>query len=142
MTPDDGAAPSPRWTEEESHAGEVRAYQKRFSEIGSIAPQLYALLLEAEAVWGPELSSKWKKVNRLQNEFTTQTQLYLDYTDPRNKRADLTAFYADKDAVAAAKLIVKAIGEQEGQNDFSNRLAAAIAEVEDYLRPKLERRTQ
>lgn len=142
MTPDDGAAPSPRWTEEESHAGEVRAYQKRFSEIASIAPQLYALLLEAEAVWGPELSSKWKKVNRLQNEFTTQTQLYLDYTDPRNKRADLTAFYADKDAVAAAKLIVKAIGEQEGQNDFSNRLAAAIAEVEDYLRPKLERRTQ
>ena len=129
-------------TEDERHLGLMRAYQRRFNEIGAVGPQLYALLLESEAVWGPELSGRWKKVNRLQNELSSQTQLYLDYTDPRNKGADPSAFYADKDAIKAAHLIVHSVGEAEGTNDFSKRFAAAIAEVEDYLRPKLGRRPQ
>ena len=75
----------------------------------------------------------------MQNELSSQTQLYLDYSDPKNKGADPTAFYANKEAKEAARLVVHPNGEADGKNDFSNRLASAIAEVEDYLRPKLGR---
>ena len=140
---DDGATEASRIpTRKESHAGMRRAFQRRFSEIGASAPQLYALLLEAEAVWGPELSSIWRDVNRLQNELSSETGLYLDFLEAQDEGADPTNFYPDKAAQMASRQIIYSNGESEGKNDFSNRMKAAISRLEDYLRPKLGRPTQ
>ena len=126
-------------TENVRHAGLTRAHQRRFSEIGLSGPQIYALLLEAEAVWGPEMSRLWGDVNRLRNELVSQTQLYLDYSDPSNKGDDETAFYGNREARLAARLIVYSNDAADGTNEFSNRFTLAVALVEDYLRNKLGR---
>ncbi|MCO5127032.1 MAG: hypothetical protein M9957_07020, partial [Rhodobacteraceae bacterium] len=126
-------------TSKESHEGLVRAHQRRLNEFGVIRPQLYALLLEAEAVWGADLSKLWRGLDRLQGELISQTQLYLEFSDPENSSAPETAYYASKEARAAGEKIVYSNGEAEGQNDFSNRFLAAFSRVEDYLRAKLGR---
>jgi hypothetical protein len=139
MLDDDKAERPETLTRKESNAGMRRAFQRRFSEIGSSAPQLYALLLESEAVWGPELSTIWRDVNRLQNELSSETSLYLDFLEAQDDGADPTNFYPDKAAQIAARKIIYSNGESDGKNEFSNRVKAAIARLEDYLRPKLGR---
>lgn len=142
MRDDDKTENSGIRTPDESNAGMRRAFQRRFSEIGSNAPQLYALLLEAEAVWGPQLSAIWRDVNRLQNELSSATSLYLDYLESQGKGVDPTVFYPDKAAQMAARKIIYSNGESDGKNEFSNRIKAAISRLEDYLRPKLGRPNQ
>ena len=142
MRDDDTSASPGIPTSKERHAGMRRAFQRRFSEIGINAPQLYALLLETEAVWGPELSVIWRDVNRLQNELSSETGLYLDFLESKDAGADPTNFYPDQSAQMAARKIIYSNGESEGNNDFSNRMKAAISRLEDYLRPKLGRPAQ
>ena len=127
-------------TRRQNHDGTRRAIQRRFSEIEKSTPQLYALLLEAEAVWGQELSAIWPDVIRLYNELSSQAKLYLEFLESQDAGADPKNFYPDNAAQMAARRIISSNGESEGENDFSNRLEAAICRLEDYLRGKLGRR--
>ena len=126
---------------DEHHAGRTRAHQRRFNEIGVSGPQIYALLLEAEAVWGQDMSKLWKVVNRLKNELMSETERYLESSHPSNKEADETAYYGTKEAKLAARLVVFSNSGTDGKNEFFDRFASAIASVEDYLRTKLGRAT-
>ena len=135
MRQDDGTPLTGRETANERHAGTDRAHRRRWEPISKHNSEVYALLLEAEAVWGREPKELWLAVQKLQNELLAETEMLVEANSPDNIRSD--NFYPTKEDRVKSRQIVYSnkIGDQE--NEFTERLQSAFEKVEDFVRAKM-----
>lgn len=109
-----------------------RAYQRRWQKVYDVRAELYSLLLEAEAVWGDELSSSFEKIATLENELFGTLQLYIRLRDPNEDEETKVAL--DKIYRGKRDIIYDRLDDDEYRKDFSK----ALEPFEKIVRSKLE----
>ncbi|MNJ54088.1 hypothetical protein D3C77_495120 [compost metagenome] len=118
-----------------SYRNVARAYTNRFAPIGEVRARLNTSLLESEAVWDKELKSRCEAMFKLQHELFTYISFYLIASNPDENDARVRSFQK----VLRERRDVMYDIPLEGDDEFKKELDAALAHVEDYLRPKLIR---
>lgn len=113
--------------------GKEKAYASRWNAVGDIRGDIYADLLESEALWGNEIQTKYSVFFELQGELTVAINSLLVQHDPdmreETKRAYSTMMAGRRDVIYAV----------EGDDPFQEDVDEAIREIEVYLRPKLSK---
>lgn len=113
----------------------ARAYQNRFAPIGEVRVRINTSLLESEAVWDAELKSRFDPIFHLQQELWINVNAYLVSINP--DETDSRSHSYRKILDETRDVLYEAPPGME--DDFKKELDAALAHVEDYLRPKLIR---
>ncbi|MCV2871845.1 hypothetical protein OEZ71_06005 [Defluviimonas sp. WL0050] len=115
--------------------GVIVAYARRWERHSNAKNALDALLIEADAVWGEDLSNLVKPLRDLEHELFVYIMLHLDAHFRNN--ADLQNSYREILKKKRDILYDLLSEDDEFRKDFSHHLSA----VEDYLRDKLGRST-
>lgn len=121
--------------QQRNYRNTARAYQSRFAPIDEVRSRISTSLLESEVVWDKELKSRFDPIFRLQHELWINVNAYLvsinpDETDSRS-RSYQKILHERRDVLYEMPPGM--------DDDFRNELDAALAHIEDYLRPKLIR---
>ena len=117
------------------HYGRTQAYQARWDRVQKERTNLYADLLESEALWGLELKTLFGDISSLQHELWLCVHRYLEISDPDT---DAETRKALRDIKNSERNILYDNLSESG-DDFKNEMHAAIERIEAYLKPKLIR---
>lgn len=114
--------------------GTSRDYQARWDKVRNENTNLYADLLEAEALWGNELKTLFKAVFDLEHELMAAIRHYLERINPDTPQSL-------KDALRRIdekrRDIMYDDFSDEG-DEFKNDFRIAVENIEKYLKPKLK----
>jgi hypothetical protein len=113
--------------------GTSKAYQVRLDKVQTERTNLYADMLEAEAIWGSELNSLFKVVFDLQHELFTKIRLNLELMNPDTRDAQKKAII--KIAGKFEDIIYSHFGDEPDK--YKKDLLDAIESIELYFKPKL-----
>lgn len=136
------AAEMPSPPEEEAKAmsrdeirfyGISKAYQARWDDVNQERTDLYADLLEAEALWGEDLKELYKVLFTLQHELLNDIRNFVELINPDTNRDDKEAI--TKIRKEARKIMYDDLSE-EG-DEFKNEFKIGVEGIEKYLKPKL-----
>ena len=108
--------------EREKRAQEL-VYQARWKPVIQARIEFDAELLEAEALWGPEMQPLGLAVKQCMGELVAALQRYLSHRMPD----DLERYQAIHDIVFGSE-----------DDEYTKRLQVAIAAIENSLRPHLK----
>ncbi len=115
--------------------GDVFAYNARLDAHRIHSNGLAALVVEADAVWGPDFRSMTKKLRELENEVGHAIWLHFRCVDPRSD-PELRREFQE---IRRGKRDI--IYDRFNENDpIRNELEEAIKPIEAYLRGKLDRK--
>ncbi|OYX43626.1 MAG: hypothetical protein B7Z02_08805 [Rhodobacterales bacterium 32-67-9] len=119
--------------DQQRRQGVIVAYTRRWGQHAHAKNELDALLIEADAVWGPELTSLVKPLRDLEHELFVYIVLHLD----AHLRIDTDLQKSYREILRTKRDILYDVMSEkdEFRMDFSHHLGAA----EDYLRDKLGR---
>lgn len=118
-----------------SYRNTARAYQNRFALVAEVRARLATSLIESEAVWDAELKTRFAPIFKLQHELWMNVSTYLVTANPDEKEERVRSYQK----ILNGRRDVLYESPLEGDDDFKKELDAALAHVEDYLRPKLIR---
>jgi len=112
------------------NAAQQNAYIKRFRVITNVFEELYPLEVEAQVVWGNEISNFIREIQRLviKLKFAMKDSPTFNSQNPKlnqTKRDEIDKFMLDS-------------GDDD---DFSTDVEEIISRINDYLSPYLDRRT-
>lgn len=112
--------------------GTANAYQKRWDAVSAVRVDLQTELLEAEALWGREVYTKFKPLDSLQLELASKLRLYLEVCNPDNHSRDTyqQAYHQKRD-------ILYDLGDDEKPDDFDSEMSQAVTAIELFLKPHL-----
>lgn len=113
--------------------GISNAYKNRWDNVLTQRTSLYADLVEAEAIWGDELETLFKKLFSLEEELFLRIKYYLEMIDPDE---DASRKDALRDIIRKMRDImydVSSATDDEYKIEFNN----GIKDIEKYLKPKL-----
>ena len=113
--------------------GTSKAYQTRWDKVNAQKTELYADLLEAEAIWGGQLNSLFSSLFALEHELYTRVRHYLILIDP-------DAAQSKKDVIERFEEANRDIMYDDMSyepDDFKADMLREISEIENYLKPKL-----
>lgn len=111
--------------------GIYKAYEKRWEKVGSLHSEIYASLIEAEALWGDELSAMWKGLRKKENELLIQLQNYIRLCNPK------TSSY-EKERLQASQEKMHDILYDVGDNDsFKNQFEIELSKMTGYIKNKI-----
>jgi hypothetical protein len=110
-----------------------KAYQVRWDKVQTERTNLYADMLEAEAIWGSELNSLFKVVFDLQHELFTKIRHHLELINPDVKEAKKEAIIKIDDK--SRDIMYEDFGDDPDK--YKKDLLDAIESIELYLKPKL-----
>lgn len=110
------------------------AYKKRFEVLDESFKELKDLSLEAEVEWGPELNEATEKIRACRGELLTTIHRYV--WAELNPKAEVLNKTEEGDRRRNAVLYEQ---DGEGDQDFSEEIADAVAEFESRLRPHVEK---
>ncbi|MGV0981011.1 MAG: hypothetical protein ACOYB0_01480 [Polynucleobacter sp.] len=113
--------------------GTSKAYEARWNNVQKERANLYADLLEAEALWGKELNDLFKVVFLLQHELFICINRYLEVINPDTDDMSKKSTHSIKNK---SRDIMYSDLSDEG-DDFQKDLMASIKNIEKYLKPKL-----
>jgi hypothetical protein len=113
--------------------GASKAYQARWDKVQTERTALYADILEAEAIWGPELNSLFKKVFNLQHELFTKIRHYLELINQDTHEASKEAIR--KIDEKSRDIMYDMSGDEP--DVYKQDLLNSIESIELYLKPKL-----
>lgn len=113
------------------------AYVARLSEGEAIWTSLQPDLLEAEALWGPNVGRRFSGMLRLDNELRSFVEAHLAAQDP-DAFEDRRAAYARLNR--NRRDVIYDVGSHDEPDEFERDLRTAVAAVEAELRPRLLRR--
>ena len=116
--------------------GTSKAYEARWNNVQKERTNLYADLLEAEALWGKELNGLFKVVFLLQHELFICINHYLEVINPDADDMSKKAIHSIKNK---SRDIMYSDLSDEG-DDFQKDLIASIKNIEKYLKPNLSHR--
>lgn len=115
--------------------GTSKAYQKRWDKVQNERTNLYADLLEAEALWGDELKELFKVIYDLETELGSYIRYYLVIISPETHEAK-------KDSIQrllTKKRDVMYDDLSQEEDDFKKEFRGGVEKIEKYLKPKLSR---
>ena len=113
--------------------GTSKAYQARWDKVQSERTNLYADLLEAEAIWGNVLKDLFKKIFDLEHELFTRIRHYIELINPDTNEASKEAIR--KIDEKKRDIMYDDLGEEP--DEYKQELISAIEGIEKYLKPKL-----
>ena len=117
------------------HFGTVSAYQARWEKVRAERSNLYAELLESEAVWGPELTTLFKPVFSLEHELSTAVRNYLEVMDPNTRPETVDAI----ETIRRRKRDILYDDLSEEGDDYRKDFKTAVKAISDYVKPKFSR---
>ena len=115
--------------------GVVTAYVRRWERHGERKNELDALLIETDAVWGPDLSGLVSKLEALDHELFVYIKLFLD----ANYRGDTELAQSYRGILKTKRDII--YDRLDEEDAFRQDFVKALGPVEQYLRGKLGRTT-
>lgn len=129
----EGYSPHPRDRTDESEAEAwAYVYTNRWKPVVEAAQEFEAQVLEAEALWGSEIKKKAYALRRCATDLRVSMESMV-----RNKASGGEDFKADKEY---KKSVESEIWEyKEDENELSQKIATAVAEIETEVRPHLKR---
>ena len=110
-----------------------KAYQARLDKVQNVRTNLYADLLEAEALWGDELKELFKVVFDLEHELFTSIRHYIELINPDTNEASKEAI---RNIDKKRRDIMYDDLSDEG-DEYKNDFKVGVENIEKYLKPKL-----
>jgi len=122
--------------EQISYFGESEAYKNRWEKVGKVRSEMYADLISAEVFWGNELRSMFKeKLYSLESELLIYIRTHLKATNP-DEEEDFRKSYS-RILRKRREIIYDDKYYDDGEDEFSSDVSAAIAEIENYIRARI-----
>ncbi|MCG7488125.1 hypothetical protein MHN79_01355 [Vibrio sp. Of14-4] len=109
--------------------GTSKAYQNRWVKVQDQRTNLYTDLVEAEVIWGDELSKLFKNVFDLEHKLFTSIHQYLKLINPKTSNASKKVIKID------SEIMYDDLGKTP--DNFKCEMLTAISAIEDYIKPKL-----
>ncbi len=116
------------------HYGISHAYQVRWDKVKTDRSNLYADLLESEALWDLTCKELFQVLFDLEHELFTDIRQYLELINPQT-RQDMKNALAE---IRRDRREVMYDHSGEDPDDFKQEVQAAINAIEAYLKPKLK----
>lgn len=114
------------------HYGTFKAYDARWNKLAEVRPQIYANMIEAEALWGDEITKLWEKMIDKENDLLIAIQDYLTFINP-----DIDFF--DKEHLKPEHRNVRKIVFQGSRDDpFKPEFDSRLKELTNYLKDRLK----
>ena len=115
--------------------GISNAYLARWDKVREIRSDLYADLLDTEALWGTALNDIFKVAFTLEHELFTNIRQYLVIINPDTKAAKRNA--VERIFEKKRDVIYDELGEEP--DEFKKEFREAVKKIEAYLKQKLSR---
>lgn len=112
------------------------AHYARLDSIHAVYQEIEALMIEAEAVWGDNISAEWKKLGSDLSHFFAQTQLFLSWKAAGQPRS-IDGYFGDEAGRQRNYAIVFVAPGEDETNPFSQTLIATTGDLKAKLRVKL-----
>lgn len=106
--------------------GEIAAYEMRWKELQEALSSVYPDLLEAEALWGSEITAKFQPLTDCVSDLQLAIDNYVRYLSSE-----------DRNACPVTEEDRKVLYDLGKDNFYSKRLVGAITQIENFLRPRL-----
>lgn len=122
--------------EDVQHYGYATAYQNRWEKVVEARDELQTELFEAEVLWGKEINTRYSAC------FTLEKELWvylLTYLESRNPRASPGMQEAKERVLANRRDVLREFSSVDEEDEFSRDVSAAIARIEDFLKPRLRK---
>lgn len=113
--------------------GTSKAYQARWAKVQAERTNLYADLLESEAIWGDDLKNLFKTLFNLEHELFTSIRHYIDLINPETEEASKESI---RNIDKKRRDIMYDDLSEEG-DDYRKEFQLGIEAIEQYLKPKL-----
>lgn len=113
--------------------GHSKAYQARWDKVQEQRTNLYADLLESEAIWDDELKKLFKVLFNLEYELLTNIQHHINLINPdidEHKKEAIRNIDKNKRDILYDNL------SEEG-DEYRKDFLLGVEEIEKYLKPKL-----
>jgi len=109
-----------------------KAFEARWKMISEVRPEIYANLIEAEALWGNEISKLWKEIIKKEDDLLIALQDYLEFIDPDvNLR--------DKEHLKDEHRNVRRIIFEGSKDDvFKSEFDSRLENMTSYIKQKLK----
>ncbi|WP_426192562.1 hypothetical protein [Massilia sp. DWR3-1-1] len=125
----------PLGREDSEYRGLVLAYEGRWGKLVAVHSDLQTDLIEGEVVWGDAVHQKFKSLLALVEELGSAIRAYLASSNP-SLDPETRGLYSD---MLAKKRDVMYDTSDFQRNEYTEEIKLALAETEQYLRPKLDR---
>ncbi len=122
--------------EQISYYGTSKAYQSRWDKVQKERTNLYADLLEAEALWGKELNDLFKIIFDLERELFINIRNYLTVINPDTDNAMKEAM--QKIRKSKRDIMYSDFGDES--DAYQKEFKTGVENIEKYLKPKLSHR--
>jgi len=94
---------------------------------------LYADLLEAEALWGLDLKNLFRTIYELEHELFAYIRLYLRVINPDDSEGSRQAY--KKILGNKRDIMYDDLGDED--DDYKKEFREGVEKIEEYLKPKL-----
>lgn len=112
--------------------GLFKAYEKRWEKVAGLHSEIYASLIEAEALWGDELSAMWKDLRKKENELLIQLQNYIQICNPRTPTHE-------KERLQASQEKMHNTLYEGGKSDlFKSQFETDLSKMTGYIKEKIK----
>ena len=115
--------------QQEQARGLAVAYEDRWSRVQQAFSELDTTRLEAEVLWGADAAAALEPLRGVIRDLQVALYLYLTSQGGRRDRTE---------ALNSAEVTVFGIPGEDGRDAYADKLSAAIAKVEQYIRPRLK----
>lgn len=122
---------------EHNFEGTAHVYQERFNHLNEAFKALEDLHLDAQVEWGPEFHDTIVKLRQCRSELMVTLQMKLDRMKEENDRDPV-----DTEALKKEHDVIYDANSEKHPNPFNDKIDGAIAEFENWLRPKVSRDTE
>ena len=111
----------------------MTGYRKRIESANAVRAELYADLLEAEAVWGVNVRQRFDQFITLMNELAMEISSYLE-----DKRPPSHMHEVPKEE-SVRRMAIMFSRNDISKDLFAQRMDKAIISIEEVLQPKVRR---
>jgi hypothetical protein len=107
--------------------GIQKKYGDRWDKLTNVTQDLYAQVLEAQALWGNEFQTLETRLSNLETDLLIEIQLYTEMHNPLHRGRD---HFKSQDEESRNHQVVFGAGSE---NAFSKKYEGACSELENFL---------
>lgn len=112
--------------------GTHKAYEARWKRIAEVRAEIYANLIEAEALWGDEISKLWEEIAKKEHDLLIALRDCLEFLNPDVDRRD-------KEYLKDEHRNVRRVVFSSGNDDkFKSEFESKLDEMTSYIKQKLK----
>ena len=118
-----------------SFLGSIKGYNSRWKVLREVRANMYADLIESEALWGKDLGKLFLPLFELENELELDTTYFLKSLNP--DLSQQTKESLEKTRATRRNSIVSPWPADDVKDSFNFEFTTKMAPIEQYLRSKL-----